>query len=552
LPPVPELILGPMLRHVGAHDATIWVETDAPCEVVVLGARERTFTVEGHHYGLVCVEGLESGTATPYEVELDGRRVWPEEGSPFPPSLVRTIGNDHRLEILFGSCRVAAPHEPPYTLSADDDERGREVDALWALTRRMVRRPPEEWPHAVLMIGDQVYADEVSPKALARIRATRDTSMPPGEEIANFEEYTWLYRESWSEPTMRWFLANVSSAMLFDDHDVHDDWNISEHWCERMRQKPWWEDRIVGAFVSYWLYQHLGNLSPAELASDELYAAVRQADDARPILRDFALRSDREAAGTRWSFCRDYGGTRILGIDCRAGRVVTADARRMVEDHEWRWLVERTSGDFDHLLLAMSDPFLLARGVHEFQAWNEAVCDGAWGSLAARWGERVREAVDLDHWASFEHSFRDLAELVRAVAVGERGEAPGSVVALSGDVHNAYLAEVAFPRGTGATSRVWQAVCSPYRNPLSAKERRAQRFGKSKLGEIVGRTLARAARVAPPPLDWRIVEGLYFRNQVGTLELDGREATIRLESVGSWDGRGEPPELEPEFERRLA
>ena len=27
-----------------------------------------------------------------------------------------------------------------------------------------------------------------------------------------------------------------------------------------MRSKPWWEERIVGAFMSYWIYQHLGNL----------------------------------------------------------------------------------------------------------------------------------------------------------------------------------------------------------------------------------------------------------------------------------------------------
>ena len=42
-----ELILGPMLRYVSETEATVWVETDAPCEVEVLGRRERTFCVEG-------------------------------------------------------------------------------------------------------------------------------------------------------------------------------------------------------------------------------------------------------------------------------------------------------------------------------------------------------------------------------------------------------------------------------------------------------------------------------------------------------------------------
>ena len=71
---MPRLVLGPLLRHLGAHDATIWVETDAPCEVEILGHTERTWHVSGHHYALVHVTGLEPGTATEYEVRLDGQR----------------------------------------------------------------------------------------------------------------------------------------------------------------------------------------------------------------------------------------------------------------------------------------------------------------------------------------------------------------------------------------------------------------------------------------------------------------------------------------------
>ena len=73
-----------MLRHVGVDDATVWVETDAPCEVEVLGAPQRTFCVAGHHYALVCVEGLAPAARTAYEVRLDGRTRWPEPGSPYP------------------------------------------------------------------------------------------------------------------------------------------------------------------------------------------------------------------------------------------------------------------------------------------------------------------------------------------------------------------------------------------------------------------------------------------------------------------------------------
>ena len=67
-----------------------------------------------------------------------------------------------------------------------------------------------------------------------------------------------------------------------------DDWNISWSWIDEMRALPWWEERIVGAFMSYWLYQHLGNLAPPELAEEPLYAQLRADEDGGPRLRAFA------------------------------------------------------------------------------------------------------------------------------------------------------------------------------------------------------------------------------------------------------------------------
>ena len=87
-------------------------------------------------------------------------------------------------------------------------------------------------------------------------------------EILDFEEYTWLYEESWSEPLIRWLLSTVSVSMLWDDHDMSDDWNISHSWLEEMRQRSWWHRRAVDCITSYWVYQHLGNLSPPELAEE--------------------------------------------------------------------------------------------------------------------------------------------------------------------------------------------------------------------------------------------------------------------------------------------
>jgi PhoD-like phosphatase len=546
-----QLVLGPVLRYVDETDATVWVETDEPCEVAVLGARSPTFHVARHHYALVHVTGLEPASRVAYDVRLDGDLRWPEPGSPFPPPLIQTPDPDAPARIAFGSCRLTVPHEPPYTLRKDQDDRGREIDALRALALRMLGQDPGDWPTRMLLLGDQVYADEVSPGTRELIATRRDPRHPPGEQIADFEEYTALYREAWSEPALRWLLSTVASAMVFDDHDVHDDWNISESWLRDIRGEPWWEDRIVGAFMSYWIYQHIGNLAPDHLHEDEMYDKVRAADDGAAHLAPFALRADRQTEGTRWSFCRDYGGVRVIVIDSRAGRMLQDGRRSMVDDDEWEWLCERLTGGHDHLVIATTLPVLLGHGMHFLEAWNEAVCDGAWGGLAARAGERVRRALDLEHWAAFGGSFERLTTRIREVGAGLHGDPPASILLLSGDVHHAYLTEVAFRREAGVRSAVWQAVCSPFRNPLDARERRAIRVGGSRPAHALARALARTAGVRDPDLRWRMVDGPFFDNQVATLELHGRSGRITVERTEPGDSP-ERPHLHECFSRTLA
>jgi hypothetical protein len=544
---VAALLLGPLLRYVDATRATIWLETDAPCTAEVLGHRAETFRVCGRHYAIVVVDGLEPDSTHPYEVALDGERAWPEPGWEFPPSVIRTIGDDReRLRICFGSCRCAVPHVPPSTLPRDADDRGREVDALHALALRMRRAEPDDWPDLLLMIGDQVYADEDAPATRAFIRSRRDTSRPPGEHVEDFEEYAHLYHETWGEPTLRWLLSTVPSAMLFDDHDVHDDWNTSQAWVEEMRAKPWWEPHIAAALASYWVYQHLGNMSPEALAESSVLERVRAAGDGGDELHHWALHADDQADGSRWSYHRDLGRSRLVMLDSREGRELAPGARRMTDPDEWDWIERHARGDVDHLLLADTLPVFFTPAFHHAEAWDEAVCAGAWGGAFARLGERLRRAVDLEHWAAFNASFRDMCGLLRAVSAGERGEAPASIVLLGGDVHHAYLARVE----AGGASAVWQAVCSPFRNPLTVREQRQARLGASKPLAWIAARVARAAGVPDPPLDWSVEGGPFFDNQVATVEIDGRSVALRVERTT--DGGWRRARLTTSLERRLA
>ncbi|HEV7562653.1 MAG TPA: alkaline phosphatase D family protein [Solirubrobacterales bacterium] len=545
-----DLVLGPLLRYVGETEATVWVEADSPCEVEILGRTEPTFTVEERHYALVRLEGLEPAGHYEYEVRLDGERRWPEAGSELPPSVIRTLGRDGPLDICFGSCRVSLPHEEPYVHSKDRHEDGREYDALHVLATEMTRTERDKWPELLLLLGDQVYVDEGAPRTRERIRKRRGTDTMPREEVTDYEEYAWLYEESWSDPLIRWLFSTVSVSMQWDDHDMSDDWNISAGWLEEMRRKSWWHRRAVAGIMSYWVYQHLGNLAPGALDQNDLYGRLRGNVHATSELREYAAAIHSTGHGSRWSFCRDVGNSRVLFIDSRAGRVVEPGNRSMVDEDEWAWISDHARGDFDHLVIATTVPYLLSPGFHHLEAWSERVCDGAWGGPAAKLGERLRRGLDFDHWASFDRSFQLLRRLLEEVGSGQRGEAPASIVLLSGDVHHAYLAEIGFKPEVGMRSRAYQAVCSPYRNPLDDKERRVIRAGFTRPFGAAMRALGRSAGASDPGIRWRLAEGPYFDNQVATLRLDGREAIMQLDKTVPGDEHER--RLDCVFERRLS
>jgi hypothetical protein len=404
------------------------------------------------------------------------------------------------------------------------------MDALQALAHRLAGQDRALWPSLLLMVGDQVYADDASPETRAFIRARRSIDRPPGDEVADFEEFTCLYREAWSEPTTRWLLSTVPTAMIFDDHEVIDDWNISAAWRADTTAQPWWRERIAGALMSYWLYQHLGNLSPSELRADPLLERVRAAGDGVEVLREAVLRADEDPDAIRWSFSRDLSPARLVVVDSRAARVVEASRRAMLSGAEWRWLDGELRGDVDHLVLVTSLPFLLPRAIHDLEAWNEAVCAGVWGAVAARWGERLRRRVDLEHWAAFRTSFEQLCGGLREVVSGRRGRPPATVLLLSGDVHYAYLADAELP-GVDSDTVVVQAVCSPFRHGLSRPMELANRVSFSRLAEAIGAGLTRLGRVPRPPVRWRTRCGPFFDNEVATLDLHGRQAEVRLERV---------------------
>ena len=546
------LVLGPLLRHVSETTATIWVETDEPCTVEVLGHRTPTFSVCDHHYALVIVEGLAPASTTPYEVHLDGERCWPPPTWRFPPSVIRTL-DGASLRILFGSCRAAAPHEPPWSLEFDHDSRARGVDALYAHGLRMLGQQPSEWPHLLLLIGDQVYADDSSPQTREKVEQRRghlvgDDRFPGLDDVADFEEYTWLYHEAWLPEVERWMFSVVPSAMIFDDHDMIDDWNTSKSWLEDIRREPWWKDRVTGGLMSYWVYQHLGNLSPREIRAEGMLQRFIELGDATSALTAWAEEADRYMGvpgGYRFSYFRELGPVRLVVIDSRCARVLEPGQRRMVEDEQWAWVVEHADVACEHLVLATSVPVAIPGGLHDIEEWNELVSEGRWGRPLARFGETIRRAVDLEDWAAFHHSYEAMMDLLHDVARPGRhpsADPPMTVTLVSGDVHFSYRSRAVLaerPDAAHPVSRVHQIVNSPIRNVLSTRERRVIKAGLSRVGELVGRALRRSAGARRDSTPWNVEDGPFFANHMCLIELGRHDARMVLERAEP-DAEGRP------------
>ena len=146
--------------------------------------------------------------------------------------------------------------------------------------------------------------------------------------------------------------------------------------------------------------------------------AITDDDERTRYLDDVAWQADVDAASIRWSFYRDLGGAgrrvRLVAIDSRCSRHLDPDDRRMVDAVEWAWVrdaVLEPDQPYDHLVLASTLPFLLLPGVHHLEGWDEAISEGAWGRPGKWVGEKLRQVLDLEHWAAFRESFAEVTEL---------------------------------------------------------------------------------------------------------------------------------------------
>ena len=143
-----------------------------------------------------------------------------------------------------------------------------------------------------------------------------------------------------SLPRVRRALANVPTYMIFDDHDVTDDWNLGRAWRDRVFTAPLGRRIIMSALVAYAVFQDWGN-DPKRYHEaqgvyrdllDQAFEYQPRKDVNPPAPQDAALEKFEEYFGfnqpdpetpapkVKWHFTVDGPRHRVVALDTRTRR----------------------------------------------------------------------------------------------------------------------------------------------------------------------------------------------------------------------------------------
>jgi hypothetical protein len=192
---------------------------------------------------------------------------------------------------------------------------------------------------------------------------------------ADFAEYSYLYDRAWSLDGARKVLAHLPSFMIFDDHEITDDWNFNGKWVDIVHSNeddPYqmWPKTITDGLVAYWMYQGWGNLAPSVWRSDPRVQILDRAraagKDALPDLRrlifERAIKPARPGVDPTkrltWYYSLPIRSPQFLVVDDRSEREVYGTGgpfQKQLEGLNKRLDEERSSAAF----IVFPTPFLL-------------------------------------------------------------------------------------------------------------------------------------------------------------------------------------------------
>ncbi|CAM4085559.1 alkaline phosphatase family protein [Vreelandella rituensis] len=250
-------------------------------------------------------------------------------------------------------------------------------------------------------------------------------------------------------PACARLLAHLPTLMIFDDHDVTDDWNLTPDWENAAYGHPF-SKRIIGnALMGYLLCQGWGN-DPDRLAEpiNNLATLLEQAKDEQGWLP--ALAHDEHIQRLLDFQGWDYqvpGTPLLLVLDTRTRRWRSeSNLGHPSGLMDWESLTELQHAMLDapSVIIVSPAPMFGVKLIETIQKMF---------TLAGK-----PLLVDAENWMAHRGAANVMLNIFR------HGRTPGNYVVLSGDVHYSFVYDIYLRRLREKGPRLWQITSSGIKN----------------------------------------------------------------------------------------
>ncbi|GAA0412157.1 alkaline phosphatase D family protein [Pseudomonas veronii subsp. inensis] len=241
-------------------------------------------------------------------------------------------------------------------------------------------------------------------------------------------------------------LAHLSTLMIFDDHDITDDWNLSAQWEQTAYGHPF-SKRIIGnALLAYLLCQGWGNQPDGfgELVSQtQALTTGAQANALEASAQDELLEGLLKFQ--QWHYVLPTTPTLVV-LDTRTRRWRNEFTLKQPSGLlDWEALCELQQALLDHPSAIIVSPAPVF-GVKLIETVQKVFSWCGYPLL-----------VDAENWMAHRGAARVILNIFR------HSRTPGNYVILSGDVHYSFVYEVLI-RHRNAGPRIWQITSSGIKN----------------------------------------------------------------------------------------
>lgn len=315
---------------------------------------------------------------------------------------------------------------------------------------------------------------------------------------------------------VRRVLAHLPGAMIFDDHDITDDWNLSAEWEQTAYQHPF-SRRIIGnALIGYLLCQAWGN-APQRFSQDLLQQAELALHDSGTLQHQQLI--TELLRFNQWHYQWPTEPP-LLVLDTRTRRWRSEQALANPSGLlDWEAISELQQDLIGHDAVVLVSPAPVF-GVKLIEGIQR---------LFTLLGKPLM--VDAENWMAHRGTAYALMNIFR------HPKTPKHFIILSGDVHYSFVYEVNL-RGRDRGPDIWQITSSGLKNEFPGRLLdildRLNRWLYSPRSPLNWLTKRRRMRVVPhKPDNAKAGERLLNMAGIGLVELNADGSPKRVMQLGA-------------------